>query len=82
MIPTAEEFCKQFRKTNPIAEAESIEHWMGQHCIAFTKLHVKAALISVTKLDLDDVTVMPDANDFEEGRELHILNAYPNNLII
>jgi hypothetical protein len=43
-IPTAEEFAKQFRKTNPIAEAESIEHWMGQHCIEFAKLHVEQAL--------------------------------------
>lgn len=48
-IPTAEEFCKEFRKLNPIAQAESIEHWMGQHCIEFTKLHVKAALEEINK---------------------------------
>jgi hypothetical protein len=37
---TAEEFCKQFRKNNPIANAESIEHWIGEHCIEFAKFHL------------------------------------------
>ena len=43
-IPTAEEFVKEFRKTNPIANAESIEHWISQHCIEFAKLHLEPAL--------------------------------------
>ena len=41
-LPTAEEFVKEFRKTNPISDAESIEHWIARHCIEFAKLHVEA----------------------------------------
>ena len=63
-IPTAEEFVKKFRITNPIANAESIEHWMGQHCIEFAKLHVEAALkaasenAEVNVIDYDDLPIV------------------------
>ena len=53
-ILTAEEFVKKFRKTNPIANAESIEHWMAQHCIEFSKLHVEAALKEASESDIDN----------------------------
>jgi hypothetical protein len=61
-IPTAEEFVKQFRKTNPIAEAESIEHWMGQHCIEFAKLHVEAMMKDMEQKLLDTL----DDNQYME----------------
>jgi hypothetical protein len=96
-IPTAEEFVRQFRKTNPIAQAESIEHWMGQYCIEFAKMHVEAAL----KAASEEVTLIKDLGEDDEGNficeklktyndeegypiyidEKSILNAYPLNNI-
>ncbi len=50
--------------------------------IEFAKFHVKLALQAVTKLDLDDIPNIPNANDMEEAREMYILNAYPDSKII
>jgi len=60
---TAEEFVKQFRKNNPITEAESIEHWIAQHCIEFAKLKCKEmrdAIIQNVKVKLTSTSVGHD----------------------
>ena len=92
-ILTAEEFVRQFRKTNPIAQAESIEHWMGQHCIEFAKMHVEAALKSASEkayveyIDLetneifDYTDVITDDNVGADVNVKSILKAYPLNNI-
>ena len=78
MIPTAKEFVQQMRDECLVdfmraSDRQKVEDKL----VEFAKLYVEAALKAVTKLDLDDITIMPEANDFEESRELHILNAYP-----
>ena len=75
---TAEEFCKQFRKNNPIANAESIEHWMGEHCIEFAKFHVKAALNTIYEKGLSDITTWdgnPEGSEYLDFDKL--IAAYP-----
>jgi len=79
---TAEEFVKQFRKNNPIAEAESIEHWMAQHCIEFAKLKCKEmqeAIINnaTTKTDLGNP--YDPESEYSVIDEDSIVNAYDIN---
>lgn len=79
-ILTAEEFVKEFRKTNPIADAESIEHWMAQHCIEFAKLHVEAALKSASKQakTKEDIAIFAEGSyKIQVVDKDSILNAYP-----
>jgi len=49
--------------------------------IEFAKMHVKAALEAASKVDFDNPGYDDIANDFEEAREMSILNAYPETLI-
>jgi hypothetical protein len=73
-IPTAEEFVKEFRKANTIANAESIEHWIAQHCIEFAKLHLEAqakaiyekAKINVVPTDEEAWENVPEVITFED----------------
>lgn len=73
-IPTAEEFVRQFRRTNPIANAESVEHWMAQHCIEFAKLHLEAqakaiyekAKINVVPIDEEGWEIIPEVITSED----------------
>lgn len=75
-IPTAEEFVRKFRKTNPIAEAESIEHWMAQHCIEFTKLHCIAQREAILEKGFVTHKETPIGDEYLIDKE-SIINAYP-----
>lgn len=82
-IPTAEEFVKEFRKTDPIALAESIEHWIGQHCIEFAKLHVEAALKAASeKGEVYVEECMGQRTGATWVDEESILNSYPLTNIV
>ena len=78
-IPTAEEFVKEFRKKNPIANAESIEHWIAEHCIEFSKLHVEAALKAASESKSLCTAYTDDGLDYKENIlcKESVLNAYP-----
>lgn len=78
LLPTAEELL--------LADEENTTKtvWTDiatESMIEFAKLHVRAALKAASEVELDDTSLMPKANDFEESRELSILNSYPENLI-
>ncbi len=68
-IPTVQEFFNQF--------GGYTREEMLNRAKEFAKLHVEFALKAASEVELDDISLMPEANDFEESRQISILNAYP-----
>ena len=80
MIPTAEEFIEdneRFQFYERFGNWEFRWDTVYKFAIEFAKLHVEAALKTVIELDLEDISKFPEANDYDEGLELYILNSYP-----
>jgi len=82
-LPTAEEFWsevisseKEFSMLTELRKLGLHKH-VFEAMRRFTKMHVEEALNQASRVELDDVELMPEANDFEEARELSIINAYP-----
>lgn len=82
-IPIAEEYLHEYKKSIGVRLISNMSpRQIADYARAFAQFHIEAALKAASKVELDDISLMPEGNDFEESREKAILNAYSENLIV